>query len=125
MKILTTMLNDPKIRDKTEQVNFFSTLIAALFNQPKDKYTYYFQLLQVEPITIFDKFVELTNDTEQNILNFKNFVKNIKNVQKIELLPYKTFGSIKYQNLKITERLKGVPEMDEKKCKKLEKLLKD
>ena len=65
------------------------------------------------------------NDTEQNILNLKNFVKNIKNVQKIELLPYKTFGSIKYQNLKITERLKGVPEMDEKKCKKLEKLLKD
>ena len=65
------------------------------------------------------------NDTEQNILNLKNFVKNIKNVQKIELLPYKTFGSIKYQNLKITERLQGVPEMDEKKCKKLEKLLKD
>ena len=65
------------------------------------------------------------NDTKQNVINLKNFAKNIKNVQKIELLPYKTFGNIKYQNLKITERLKGVPEMDEKKCKKLEKLLKD
>ena len=65
------------------------------------------------------------NDTKQNIVSLKKFVENIKNVEKIELLPYKSFGSVKYKNLKIKERLQGVPEMDEKTCKQLEKLLKD
>lgn len=69
--------------------------------------------------------VPTINDTAENVLELKEFAKTIKNVQKIELLPYKTMGSVKYQNLGIKERLKGVPEMDEHKCKELQKLLQD
>lgn len=63
------------------------------------------------------------NDNEENIKNLKEFIKNIKNVEKVELLPYKTIGVHKYKDLKIKYRLDGVPDMDESKCKNLEKML--
>ena len=65
------------------------------------------------------------NDDEEHILKLKNFIKKIKNVEKVELLPYKTLGVHKYHNLGIKYRLESIEEMDEKKCKELEKLLKE
>ena len=65
------------------------------------------------------------NDDKEHILKLKNFVKKIKNVEKVELLPYKTLGVHKYQDLGINYRLEGIEEMDENKCKELEKLLKE
>lgn len=64
------------------------------------------------------------NDDKQHILKLKEFAEKLKNVEKVELLPYKTIGVHKYQDLKIPYRLKDVPEMDEARCKKLEELLK-
>lgn len=63
------------------------------------------------------------NDNEENIADLKQFISKIKNVEKVELLPYKTIGVHKYEDLKIKYRLEGVPDMDEKRCKELEKLL--
>ncbi len=63
------------------------------------------------------------NDSESDILKLKEYIKNIKNVEKVELLPYKTFGVHKYSDLNIKYPLEGVSDMDEEKCKKLEKLL--
>lgn len=63
------------------------------------------------------------NDDEQHVIKLKNFAKKIKNVEKIELLPYKTIGVHKYKELNIPYRLEGVPDMDEEKCKQLQKLL--
>ncbi len=63
------------------------------------------------------------NDTEENIHNLKKFISNIPNVLKVELLPYKTIGVDKYKQLNIRYRLSDVPDMDEQKCKALEKLL--
>ena len=63
------------------------------------------------------------NDDEKHIKKLKNFEKKLKNVEKIELLPYKTIGVHKYQDLKIQYRLEGVPDMDEEKCQKLQQLL--
>lgn len=63
------------------------------------------------------------NDTEESVLKLKNFAKSLKNIEKIELLPYKTMGVAKYKELKIKYRLDGVPEMDEKRCQELQKLL--
>ena len=80
---------------------------------------------QNKPLWLRQVIVPTINDTAENVLELKEFAKTIKNVQKIELLPYKTMGSVKYQNLGIKERLKGVPEMDEHKCKELQKLLQD
>lgn len=63
------------------------------------------------------------NDDEENVKKIKDFVTQLRNVEKVELLPYKTIGVHKYEDLKIKYRLEGVPDMDEGKCKELEKLL--
>lgn len=63
------------------------------------------------------------NDNEENIKKIKDFVSQLRNVEKVELLPYKTIGVHKYEDLKIKYRLEGVPDMEEERCKELEKLL--
>ena len=63
------------------------------------------------------------NDTKENVLKLKSFAEKLKNVERIELLPYKNIGKEKYKNLGILYRLEGVADMDEEKCKELEKLL--
>ena len=63
------------------------------------------------------------NDNEENVKKIKDFVTQLRNVEKVELLPYKTIGVHKYEDLKIKYRLEGVPDMDEGKCKEIEKLL--
>lgn len=63
------------------------------------------------------------NDDKQHVLALKKFASKLKNVERVELLPYKTIGVHKYQDLKIKYPLEGVPQMDEEKCKELEELL--
>lgn len=64
------------------------------------------------------------NDTEESVLKLKEFVKKLHNVENVELLPYHTMAKDKYKKLGIKYRLEGVPQMDKKRCKELEKLLK-
>ena len=59
----------------------------------------------------------------EDYASLKEFANKLKNVEKIELLPYKTIGVIKYEKLNLPYPLKDVEEMDEEKCKRLEKLL--
>ena len=54
----------------------------------------------------------------------KDFAKTIPNVERIELLPYHSMAVSKYQELGIKYRLEGTLDMDNNKCKELEKLLK-
>ena len=63
------------------------------------------------------------NDDERHILMLKEFASKLKNVEKIELLPYKTIGVHKYKALKLKYPLDGVPQMDESKCRQLQKIL--
>ena len=65
------------------------------------------------------------NDNEEYILGLKEYIKRVNNVTNIELLPYHTMAIPKYEKLGIPYRLKGVPDMDKAKCKKLETLLKE
>ncbi|EKE40109.1 hypothetical protein ENUP19_0001G0004 [Entamoeba nuttalli] len=67
VNILEFMIDDSKIKDKTEQINFFSTLLTAIFNQPRDKHKYYFDILNIKPKEIFNKFISFTNGNEANI----------------------------------------------------------
>lgn len=67
--------------------------------------------------------VPTINDDEEHILKLKEFAKSISNVSKIELLPYRTMGEIKYKNLGITYPLSGIPEMDSERIEELNKLL--
>lgn len=64
------------------------------------------------------------NDTEENVLNLKEFVKKLKNVEKTELLPYHTMGKEKYERLGLEYKLKDTLDMNEDRCRELEKLLK-
>lgn len=68
--------------------------------------------------------VPTINDTIENIEKLAEFIRPLNNVKKVELLPYKTLGVVKYKKLNIPYRLEGVPEMDETECKKLERYLK-
>ena len=63
------------------------------------------------------------NDNKEYILGLKEYLDKIKNVEKIELLPYHTMATGKYQKLGIDYKLKDTPDMDIEKCKKLEILL--
>lgn len=63
------------------------------------------------------------NDDEEHVMKLKEFIKDIPNIEKVELLPYKTMGVVKYKTLGLEYRLGDLQEMDEKACKELEKLV--
>lgn len=65
------------------------------------------------------------NDTKEYVDELISFIKPLKNVEKIEFLPYHTLGVHKYEDLGLNYSLKDVPDMDNDKCKKLEKMLKE
>ncbi len=65
------------------------------------------------------------NDTKESVFKLNNFAKDLKNVEKIELLPYHDMAKKKYEALGIAYKLQDVPNMDVRKCKQLEKLLKN
>ncbi|ELP88091.1 hypothetical protein EIN_222340 [Entamoeba invadens IP1] len=61
------MIDDVKIRDKTEQIGFVSTLITAVFNQPRNRHAELFSFLSIDPNIVFDSFIKLTNSLEANV----------------------------------------------------------
>lgn len=65
------------------------------------------------------------NDDIAHAEKLKSFVKTLPNVERVELLPYKTIGVHKYDDLKIRYALDGVPEMDEERCKQLERFVRE
>ena len=67
--------------------------------------------------------VPTINDDKDHILKLKQFASTIKNVEKIELLPYRTMGEVKYKNLGIDYPLVGVPEMSNEKLEELKTIL--
>ena len=75
------------------------------------------------PMWIRQVIVPNLNDDAQHVQLLKDFVSPLKNVKRVELLPYTTIGTHKYKTLNLPYRLNGVPDMDEEKCKQLEKLL--
>ena len=62
-------------------------------------------------------------DSMEYMKGLKVYISNIKNVERIELLPYHTMAIDKYKKLNMEYKLKGVPEMDKKKCEEFEKFL--
>ena len=99
----------------------------ALTGQKIDAFNKFLAACQENNSTLWIRQVIVPgmNDNEDNIKKLALYVSQIKNVEKVELLPYKTFGVYKYKDLNIKYRLDKIPEMDEKKCKILERKLID
>ena len=65
------------------------------------------------------------NDDKEHVLKFKKFASELKNVEKIELLPYRTMGEMKYRNLGVVYPLSGVPELAQEKLEEFNRYLKN
>ncbi len=120
----------------SEILSLCDLVILDIKSSDEEKY----RELTGQPMTRFKNFLSLTqklnkklwlrqvivpglNDNEENIEHLANFIKPIKNVERIELLPYKSLGESKYKTLKIKYPLEGLENMDEERCKNLERKL--
>jgi len=62
------------------------------------------------------------HDNEEYIDNLYSFVSAIPNVEKVEFLPYRKFGTEKYESLGIENLYKDLHAMDQKRCDELYKM---
>lgn len=96
-----------------------------LVGKPIDKFERFLRICQEKGVKLWIRQVIIPNynDNVENILTLKNFISNLNNVEKVELLPYHTMAKEKYKKLGIKYRLEDVKDMDKKRCKELENLL--
>ena len=64
------------------------------------------------------------NDDEEHVKKLNDFIKYIPNIERVELLPYHSMAKEKYNKMGIDYKLDGVQDMDVKKCKSLQALIK-
>lgn len=98
-----------------------------LTGQPMSRFKNFLSICQEKGVKLWLRQVIVSglNDNEKNIKELAHFIKPLKNVERVELLPYKNLGEIKYKTLGIKYRLEGLENMDEEKCRCLETLLKE
>ena len=74
--------------------------------------------------TIRQVIIPTVNDSEQNILALKDIISQYKCIDGVELLPFRKFCSVKYDNLNMTFPFADKQEPTDETIKKLENLLK-
>lgn len=72
-----------------------------------------------KPVWIRQVIVPGIMDNETYLTELADYLKKIKNIEKFEFLPFHHLGFSKYEELKIENPLKNVPEMDVQKCEEL------
>lgn len=72
-----------------------------------------------KPVWIRQVIVPGIMDNEKYLELLANYLQKIKEIEKIEFLPFHHLGFSKYENLKLENPLKNIPEMDPKKCEEL------
>jgi pyruvate formate lyase activating enzyme len=75
------------------------------------------------PVWIRYVLVPGYTDSEKDLLAATDFIKSLRNVQKIEVLPYHSMGSFKWEELGFSYPLKGVPSPSEQSIEKARRLL--
>ena len=115
IKYVDLFLLDIKHIDNEEHIKLTgkpnkNVLDFAKYLSDNNKHMWIRQVL-VPSITLNDEYLKRT----------KEFIDTLNNVDKIEVLPYHTMGIVKYENLNIQYRLKGVnpPTKEETKHAKM------
>lgn len=79
-----------------------------------------------KPVWIRQVIVPGIMDNDEYLKELAQYLAKIKNIEKIEFLPFHHLGFSKYEELKLTNPLKDVEEMDVNNCQKLyEKFIKE
>lgn len=89
-----------------------------LTGQPNEGILDFAQYLSDKNIPVWIRHVVVPGITDDDEYLFKlgYFIGGLKNVKALDVLPYHTMGEVKYKNLGMEYKLKGVPAMDKDKA---------
>ena len=87
-----------------------------LTSQPNDGILAFAKLLSDRNVPVWIRHVVVPGITDDDTYLYKlgYFIGGLKNLKALDVLPYHTMGEVKYQNLGMDYKLKGVPPMDPK-----------
>jgi pyruvate formate lyase activating enzyme len=85
-----------------------------LCSQPNDGILAFAKLLEEQNIDVWIRHVVVPGYTynEEYLYRLGQFLATLKNIKALDVLPYHTMGEVKYKNLGIDYKLKGVPPLD-------------
>lgn len=77
-----------------------------------------------KPVWIRQVLVPNITDDEQSLKRTREFIDTLKTVEKVEVLPYHTMGTVKYEKLGLEYPLKGVEAPTKESVEKAKRILK-
>ncbi len=91
----------------------------------RDKPTAFARLLSERNIPVWIRYVLVPGytDSDEDLFAAASFIKSMDNVQKVEVLPYHSMGSFKWEELGLEYPLRGVPEPDDESVSKARGIL--
>lgn len=96
-----------------------------LTKQPNDGILAFVQYLSDKHIPMWIRHVVVPGitDDEKYLYQLGQFIAPFQNLEALDILPYHTMGTVKYEKLGIEYPLKGVPAMDKSKAIELKKIV--
>lgn len=76
------------------------------------------------PMWIRHVLVPGITDSEDGLRELSDFIDSLKTVEKVEILPYHTLGTLKWEKLNLKYPLEGVPTPTKEEVEKAQKILK-
>ena len=98
-----------------------------LTQQPNDGILAFVQYLSDKEIPMWIRHVVVPGITDdpKYLYQLGQFIAPFKNLKVLDILPYHTMGTVKYEKLEIDYKLKDVPAMDKSKAIELKKIVID
>jgi pyruvate formate lyase activating enzyme len=98
-----------------------------LTQQPNDGILAFVQYLSDKEIPMWIRHVVVPGITDdpKYLYQLGQFIAPFKNLKVLDILPYHTMGTVKYEKLEMDYKLKDVPAMDKSKAIELKKIVID
>jgi len=98
-----------------------------LTQQPNEGILAFAQYLSDKGVTLWIRHVVVPGitDDEEYLFKLGYFIGGLKTVKALDVLPYHTMGTVKYENMGIDYKLKGVPDMEKSQAMELKKIILD